>query len=766
MTVTFRALAGAALLAGAPALLSLAAFPEGALAQPATPMDADRPATVKPAAEVIEVIGVLPDRFDIAGSATILDQEALNTFEYGDVLRLLRQVPGVNLQEEDGFGLRPNIGLRGTGTDRSEKITLMEDGVLIAPAPYAAPAAYYFPTVGRMEAVEVVKGPSAIRFGPRTIGGAINFVSRQIPDSAGPSGFVEARVGEDASFAVHAAGGMTSGPIGIVLETFQSGSDGFKTIDGLPDADTGFRIEDYLIKLRLSSGETSRVRHSLELKGSATNNDSNETYLGLTDEDFAADPFRRYAASARDAIDTFHWQVQGTYRAVFSEDADLTVTAYYNDFERDWFKLDDIDFGDERGRFRPSEVFADPEGFADVIAVLRGEADSPEGAFQNRHNSRTYYSAGVQVSFRQAFETGPLSHQIETSLRYHEDEEDRFQNRELFTQISGALVPAGVTPPGSQANRTQDAEALAGFIQNSIRWGRVTVTPGVRVEHITLRRTDFSTDDPTRAGGATGLRENTLTIAAPGIDVSVDVIEGVRLIAGVHRGINPPGASDSNAEAETAINVEAGALFDRRLGNGLITAEVIGFYSDVENLIGTCTASRGCGEGEFGDQFNAGAADVRGLELSVLTRQPLGGALDGMGGLFQAIYTFTDSEFKESFEDGFFGEVIDGDTLPFVPRHQLTLITGLEGPRWSLQALTNYVSDTRTKAGQGAIPTAELVEARTVVDLAGTVTVADDVRLFAEVLNLFDNEYAVARQPYGLRPGRPRTVFGGVAITF
>ena len=58
-----------------------------------------------------------------AGSTSFISPADLKTFHYADVSRILAKIPGVTVQEEDGFGLRPNIGMRGTNPNRSEKLT-------------------------------------------------------------------------------------------------------------------------------------------------------------------------------------------------------------------------------------------------------------------------------------------------------------------------------------------------------------------------------------------------------------------------------------------------------------------------------------------------------------------------------------------------------------------------------------------------------------------------------------------------------------------
>ncbi len=133
------------------------------------------------------IIGNVENARTLPGSGSVIDAEQLKTEITTDINQVLKTVPGIYVREEEGSGLRPNIGIRGATGERSEKITLMEDGVLIAPAPYSNPAAYYFPTAMRMSGVEVIKGASLLRYGPQTTGGVLNMVSTPIPEENGGS---------------------------------------------------------------------------------------------------------------------------------------------------------------------------------------------------------------------------------------------------------------------------------------------------------------------------------------------------------------------------------------------------------------------------------------------------------------------------------------------------------------------------------------------------------------------------------------------------
>ena len=175
--------------------------------------------------ESVTIIGSKEDARNLAGSGTVISEEDLIKIVDTDIHKILSAVPGLYFRTEDGYGLRPNISIRGTSIDRSAKVTLMEDGVLIAPAPYTSASAYYFPTSGRINSVEVLKGPSSISAGPSTIGGAINLISTPIPEMT--SGKLVQEFGENGMMRTHANYGVNSGDFGALIEIHDHSSDGF-----------------------------------------------------------------------------------------------------------------------------------------------------------------------------------------------------------------------------------------------------------------------------------------------------------------------------------------------------------------------------------------------------------------------------------------------------------------------------------------------------------------------------------------------------------
>jgi Fe(3+) dicitrate transport protein len=663
---------------------------------------------------------------------------------FDDINSALRRIPGVTIQEEEGFGLRPNIGIRGSGTDRTSKITVMEDGVLIAPAPYAAPAAYYFPTMGRMEGIEVRKGASQVRYGPRTTGGALNLISSSIPDRPTFGGEIAG-----GSFGVRkgrASVGMSDEHWGVLFETYQMANDGYKQ---LPDGhDTGYRLEDYLGKLRINTRRDARVFQSLEFKGGVTDQLSNETYLGVTEADFSASPLMRYAASRLDNMDNEHSQVQVQHFARFPRGLDLTTVAYRNDTSRNWYKLQSV-----LGTGLPT-VLDDTTSHAGALSILRG-ADSPDDALVVRANNRAYLSRGVQSVLGVRGARGRISHDLEFGVRLHRDSEDRFQWDDRFRMDSGAMTRTTAGIPGTQTNRMVEASAVAVFVQDEVRVGSLTLTPGIRFETVDFTDTNWGASDLERAGEGT-VRRNSARAWIPGIGAAVEISPWINVFGGLHKGFAPPGPGMNEAtEPEESWNYELGGRYRR----GGMNFEGTAFLNQYRNILGSATLSSGT-PGD-GDLYNGGR--VRAIGFESMAQADLTSATAALRIPVQATYTFSRSEFQTSFSSGFWGEVVAGDELPYHPNHQFSASVGVRGGSWGVSLSAHGASEARTEASRGTPPPNRRTDGFAVVGLAADYQLpAYGATIFAGIENLADTEYVVARVPAGLRPGLPRTLQAGL----
>ena len=683
------------------------------------------------------------------GASYFLGVEELEKMGYIDINRALRSVPGVNFYEEDGFGLRPNISLRGTSPQRSSKITLMEDGVLIAPAPYSSPAAYYFPSVARMQAVEILKGSSQVQYGPFTTGGAINLVSTAIPDEF--SAQLRTSLGSFNTGQVYTSVGQSSEQIGYVLEYLNMNSDGFKR---LRDNDnTGFDIYDLMGKLRINTKTDAKLPQSLELKYHIYDEQSNETYLGLSEVDFAGNPYSRYAASQFDQMNADQRQIMLTHELDFSNNLKVVTNAYSNKVTRNWYKLDDVVF--DGNKVSLASVLNDPVTYPNHMNVINGSVDSEADALLLKANNRIYYSRGVQTKIDYHwYGSNGAFHDIEVGARVHYDAEDRFQWEDGYRIQGGNMAMTSEGVRGTEGNRISSANAFAAYALYKYKFGGLTLTPGIRYENINLQREDWGKSDADRLTDAS-IRENQINVFIPGIGFNYSFAQNLSVFGGVHKGFSPPGSAPGE-EAERSVNYELGSRF----GTGKFRGELIGFFNDYSNLLGSDLAASG-GTGSL-DQFNAGEVNVSGAE--VLLNYNFSDPASKVQTPFSLAYTWTNALFQNDFgsTQGIWGAVSTGDRVPYIPQHQLNISLGFSHQLYELNFNGRYNGAFNTRGTNGGILDPLALEDNVVIDFSAKYHLTSQISLTANIINLFDEVYAAARVPAGFRPGHPFGAYAGI----
>ena len=703
---------------------------------------------------IIKANTILGNKFvaqNRTGASYFLSAEELGDFGYVDINRALKAVPGVNFYEEDGFGLRPNISLRGTSPQRSSKITLMEDGVLIAPAPYSSPAAYYFPSVARMEAIEILKGSSQVQYGPFTTGGVINLVSTGIPNEKLAARF-QTSYGSYNSSQLYTSVGQSSKNVGYMLEYLSLNSDGFKKLN---DSDnTGFDTSDLMGKIRFQTNPDANMPQSLEIKYHFYDELSNETYLGITEQDFNATPFIRYAASQEDVMDAEQKQWMLTHTLKLNERFKIVTNAYDNTFSRNWYKLSGVVVGGEKQGL--DAVLSDPLDYSDHLAVLKGTTDSEEDALLVKANNRVYSAQGMQtkIDYHWYGASGAF-HDLEVGARYHYDEEDRFQWEDGYRIQNADMLLTSKWARGAKGNRIASATAFAAYALYKYKYNNLTLTPGIRFESVILKRDEYGKTDPNRTGGALSNRENSIDVWIPGLGFNYTFSNKLSLFGGIHKGFSPPGSAPGE-QAEASVNFELGSRFS----NGRLSGEIIGYFNNYSNLLGSDLAATG-GTGSL-DQFNAGAAHVSGAELLLNYNWAAENAAVQFP--FTLAYTLTNPIFQSNFgsAEDIWGIVSRGDRIPYIPQHQWTLTGRLEHQKYEVNLSMRFNGAFGTQAGNGSPSATEDVASNFIVDLTAKYHLSPQLSLTTQMVNLLDVTYLTARVPAGYRPGHPFGVYTGV----
>ena len=677
----------------------------------------------------VEVVGAANRLPEIAGSATLIDQRELHDSHVFTANEALRKAPGVNVRDEEGVGLRPNVGLRGMNPTRSTKVLLLEDGLPLTYAPYGDNASYYHPPIERFSSIEVLKGSEQILFGPQTLGGVINYLTPTPPQA------VQGRVNLAGGNRGYFNAGANLGGHGMLLNFAHKQAEGARDNEHSAFDDIAFK-----------GSFAPMPGHALTFKASYFREDSQVSYTGLTDAELRNFGYR-YNPFDNDEFNTDRWGSSLSHQWALGEAAALTTSAYFTHFARDWW--------------RQSSTTTDGQcGAAFTNARRAGKAVDPDSCASIQGRLRSYYTYGVEPRLFAEYRVLGLRNEVHAGARAHFETQDRVQRAGTNPRVqAGALV--------TESN-ARDVDAYSMFLQNRLFVGRFTLTPGFRVEYIDSGRNN-------RLNGTRG--EDTLAEVIPGVGLTFNPTAAVTLFGGVHKGFAPPRTEDligtdgtqaifTEVEPESSVNAEVGFRAEPARGARL---EGTWFRNAFDNQISVGSIAGGSTPLAQGETRYEGGELFFRLESAALadTRHNL---------YLQGAYTWLPTARQETavrrVSDG---SVVQnsrpGLRMPYAPEHLATTGLGVtldSGIDLRLEAVFtgeqfSDFANTLMPDGSGQVG---LIKSNVILNAAATWPLkAHGATVFLAAKNLTDRDY-IADRTRGIRVGMPLLVQGGVEFAF
>ena len=657
----------------------------------------------------VYVIGGEANLTNLGGAGQILGKKELEDAHVFTVNEALRKVPGVNARDEEGFGLRPNIAMRGLNPTRSTKITLLEDGLALAYAPYGDNASYYHPMVDRYERIEVLKGASSLMFGPQTIGGVINYITPAPRQAFG--GYVQGVLG-NRDFKNEK---ITLGGSGFNLDF------GHKQGNGSRD-NTSHKLDDLNIKYSTQINN----QQIITVRGNLYTEYSQQTYSGLTQAEFdnfgsSYNPFKNdYFEAKRTGLSLSH--------DFFIDDhTNLITSVYYSKFERDWW--------------RQASTTTDTQcGF--VTSRANGVAISPDTCNSIQGRLRNYETWGIEPRITVTHSLG----EFQAGARIHFEEQNRKQiNGTSPTARSGTLAE----------NNLRNTSAYSGFIANRFEIEKFSITPIARYESIKAQRINELT-------GVSG--ETSVYAFTPGIGATWNPNKNMTIFTSLHKGFAPPRVEDlvgstgtaTDVEKENSKNFELGLRSQPMTG---VSVQAAYFRNAYDNLIAVGSIAGGS------IPLSQGKALFEGLELAA--------NIDFANGIFSrlALTWLPTAEQTEAFSNVSTGAVVgsQGKRQAYSPENTLTAAVGYGFDAFKFEIEAQYIGSQFSDFANTVSPdtTGQLGEIAAYTVWNASINYQYDKALsgFITGKNLMDKTYIVDRTR-GILVGMPLLIQVGMKYAF
>jgi hemoglobin/transferrin/lactoferrin receptor protein len=665
---------------------------------------------------------------DVPATVTVKDADTMDRELVFGTEDLVRFEPGVSMRNEGGRFGASGPSIRGIGGNR----VLMEvDGVRL-PDAFAIGS---FANAGRdvldtdlLKRVEIVRGSASSLYGSDAIGGVFAFTTKDPADllEGGRRLGMSAKGGYSGQNDSTMAGATFAGRAGdwsaLLAYTHRDGheSDNQGEVGGIGSRRTEPVPQDHysdslLAKLVFDASEAQRFRLTVE----GTRDD---TFTDVLTSVSALAPM----AGGSQTTSLLGNDVQRRERVAFDHEFDATGARW---FERGEWRL-------YRQRSETTQETLEQRRAASFTGVITPQLRQREFTFDQRE-------AGGEVTFFSDFDAGATHHTLAYGLEYVETRTAQLRTgsqTNLTTGVtSGTILPDVFPVRDFPLTTTKQA---SGFVQDEVRIGAWTVTPGLRFDDYSLRpRVDaiFSEDNPAFEPARIDERN-----VSPKLGVMYRLSARSTAYVNYAAGFRAPPSDDVNIgfenlafgytaianpdlKSETSDGFELGWRHAREDGGYLALAAFYNLYDDfIESRVGTMDPVSGLIV--FQSQ-NLSEVRIHGAEVVAgMPLEPLAPALRSFSVRLAAAYARGDNRSTET-------------PLNSVEPPQAVFGLAYRAPsrRWGAELVTTVAGGVkRADHSAGAL---FMPGGYTTIDLLADAAITPRLRVNAGVFNLADRTY-------------------------
>ena len=678
----------------------------------------------------------------VPGSVFVLDTKTIKKISPTTSNELLRKVTGLHVVDEEGAGLRLNIGVRGLDPDRSRNILILEDGIPVALNPYGEPEMYFSPQIDKVSTVEVLKGSGQILFGPQTTGGVINLITQHPPEKETKT--LRIKTGSGGFLSTFWSYGNAVGKTSFIVNYLNKRADNIGS--------TRFNLHDLSGKLKIELNKRVNIGIKLGMYDEA----SNSTYIGITQAMYnkGGQDFSRLAPN--DFLPIKRYSISGTHQYKINNNMQIQTSVFSYTTTRNWRRQD----------------FSSNSTSSNQTGVIWGDESTPGGAIymlkSNGHRNRQFEVSGIESQLK--WKTNTQFIQIGTRL-LHENADEQY------------LVG---NKPNANGGNLRDIEFRKGKALSVYVHDKISITKKLEINIGTrIEKFDYSRNiqrGRLNIGGSTVIVDtnlvasNNLVAVIPGIGFNFNQGDEMTFFGGIHRGFSPPRTKDAITTEGIALDIKQEDSWNTEIGMRKIIGEFfkseLTFFSlDFINQI--IPVSQSSGNTNAIGLANGGKTTHRGIEAGF--DLDLGKALNKkISFIVSSNITLIDSRYAANRYIKNSGNIVNikNNKLPYAS--SIMMNNGIEFEsknKHGFRISGNYVGkqfadelNTANPSGDGRIG---LIPARYITDATFfTKHPTKNITATLSIKNITNERYIASRRPQGIRVGIDRQIIAGLEIVW